>query len=259
METSSRAGLYVRCFLVGGIYGVLGQVIGTVVTPLTGPMFAGPVTLLLLGVVALIMYIPGVHQKIAAKSGFGSILPFNGFACGIADAYQGGYRASGTGSGAFKSVFGLFKSVVIYGGLACMAVGVLGSFVDFPKIPVPAAPSLTLSFVFAFIVAGVMCLLFQAITDAGGFAIPKVLMVGLSLGGICTLFGITDWLATIGGYGFTILVVGAGQAVTATTIAALGGQPLMLFVVWGVFAALAVIGTICGVGNRKFGGEDGGK
>ena len=72
-------------FVVGGLYAVVGQVIMTLLSGALGADFAylGPLTLLGMGVVALVLYIPGVQQRIAAVSGFGSILPFNGFAGGV--------------------------------------------------------------------------------------------------------------------------------------------------------------------------------
>ena len=64
------------------------------------------------------------------------------------------------------------------------------------------------------------------------------------------MFGVMDWIGAFGGFGFSILATGAGQAVTATTrLFAETGEPTMLLVVWGVFVALAVIGIICGAGN----------
>jgi hypothetical protein len=237
-------------FLVGGIYGLLGEIIGTAVTPLVGSAFAGPVTLILLGVVAIILFIPGIHQKIAAVSGFGSILPFNGFACGIAGAYQGGYAAGGAKAG-LKAVWKMFFYNVIVAGLICMAAGVLGAFVTFPKVPVPEAIPMPAMLVAAFVMGGALCLLFTFIMQVGHFSVPNILFWGLICGGVLSLFGITDVLTAIGGFGYTIMLVGAGTAVTATTQLIFAGNPVMICVVWGVFVAVAIIGIICGVGNLK--------
>ena len=105
-----------------------------------------------------------------------------------------------------------------------------------------------MEFIMAFLVGGTLCLLFQIVADATKAPVPLILLVGLALGGILTPFGIMDQLAEWGGAGFTIRVVGAGQAVCATTQAALAGNPWPLLSVIGVFLALTAIGLVCGSG-----------
>lgn len=246
----SRGKTWGLCFLVGGLYGVLGQVIYNIVLPVVGAANTSAVTLLLLGVVAIVMYIPGIHQKIAAVSGFGSILPFNGFACGVADAYEAGASAGGAGAGV-KAVVKMFVGVVIVGGVIAMAAGILGTFVQLPSIPVPEATSGMMLYVMAFIVGGCICLLFQIAMEFTHVSVPNLLIIGLALGGWLSLFGITQWLSAVGGCGFIIMVIGAGQALYATTMAALGGIVAPLLTIWGVFIALAIVGIVCGAGNLK--------
>ena len=130
-----------------------------------------------------------------------------------------------------------------------MLAGALAAFVTLPKLPVPQAPAMPLALLAGFVVAGLVCIAFQAVTDAGGFQVPNVLLVGQSLGGLLTLFGVTDVLAAVGGYSFKILVMGAGQAVMATTTLAFAGNALMLLVTWGTFFALALFGIVAALLN----------
>ena len=250
-KSQSRARLYALCFLVGGAYGIIGQLIGIALEPVVGPAFAAPCTLLCLGVLAVILYVPGIHQRVAAVSGFGSILPFNGFACGIADAFQAGHANGGGFAGGIRSVGGLFLHVIVLSSVVNMLAGALAACVTLPKLPVPQAPAMPLALLAGFVVAGLVCIAFQAVTDAGGFQVPNVLLVGQSLGGVLTLFGVTDVLAAIGGYSFKILVMGAGQAVMATTTLAFAGNALMLLVTWGTFFALALFGIVAAVLNLR--------
>lgn len=254
-KTQSKASLYGLCFLVGGIYGVIGQVLGTMLEPMVGAQFAAPCTLLCLGVLAVLLYVPGVHQRIAAVSGFGSILPFNGFACGIADAFQSGYANGGGVAGGMRSVGKLFFHVIIISSVVNMLAGALAANVALPKVTVPQAIPMPAAIVAGFVVAGLVCIAFQAVTDAGHFQVPNVLLVGQSLGGVLAIFGITDVLAALGGYSFKILVMGAGKAVMATTTLACQGSALMLLVTWGTFIALAVFGIVAALLNLKLGGE----
>lgn len=250
-RAESKGRLYGLCFLVGGIYGVIGQAIGTALEGIVGPGFAAPLTLLCLGVLAVILYVPGIHQRIAAVSGFGSILPFNGFACGNADAFEAG-QADGAGfSGGLRGVGRLFFHVIVCSSIINMIAGAIAANVELPHVPLPAPITGPASFLAAFVVAGLVCIAFQAVTDAGGFQVPNVLLVGQSLGGVLSLFGITDVLANLGGYGFKILVMGAGQAVEATTAACFTDGPLMLLITWGTFFALAIFGILSATLNLK--------
>jgi hypothetical protein len=247
----SKVGSYGLCFLVGGVYGVIGQLIGTALEPVVGAGLAAPCTLLCLGVLAVLLYVPGIHQRIAAVSGFGSILPFNGFACGIADAFQAGYADGGGVSGGLRGVGRLFFHVIVLSSVVNMLAGVLAANVMLPKVAVPHAVPMPMAVAAGFVVAGLVCIAFQAVTDAGGFQVPNVLLVGQSLGGVLTLFGVTDVLAALGGYSFKILVMGAGQAVMATTALACGGSALMLLVTWGTFFALALFGIVAALLNLR--------
>ena len=235
-KSQSKASLYALCFLVGGAYGLIGQLIGVALEPVVGPAFAAPCTLLCLGVLAVVLYVPGIHQRIAAVSGFGSILPFNGFACGIADAFQAGHANGGGFAGGIRSVGRLFLHVIVLSSVVNMLAGALAAFVTLPKLPVPQAPAMPLALLAGFVVAGLVC-------------IAYVLLVGQSLGGLLTLFGVTDVLAAVGGYSFKILVMGAGQAVMATTTLAFAGNALMLLVTWGTFFALALFGIVAALLN----------
>jgi|GEM_PF-806527 len=253
MENSSSK-VWPLCFLVGGIYAVIGQIIYTFVAPLVGESMAIIATLPMLGIVAIIMYVPGWHHRLAKVSGFGSILPLNGFACGVADAYQGGYRQGGSAAG-FKAVVKMFVGVVVVGSLIDMALGVLGALVTLPKVPVPAAVTGPLVFVTAFIVGGAICLLFQIANDLTSIPMPALLIGGLALGGVLGLFGVSDALAAFGSCGYNIMVIGGGTAVYSTTMLALAGIPIMLIIVWLIFVALSALGIVCAVLNFKVKGK----
>jgi hypothetical protein len=236
-------------FVVGGAYAVLGQFIGTALLPVVGPTYTASATLCSLGVVAMVLYIPGIHQKIAAVSGYGSILPFNGFACGIADAYERGYSDGGV-KGALVAVWKMFSSLVLAPAAICMVFAAVGMLVDFPQVAAPESVPMPLTLIGSFLVTGTICLVFQAIADAGHFSVPTMLFSGFLIAGICTMFGLTQVLSAIAGYGFGITLIGASQAITVTSgILFSGGDPLRFFSVLGVFLILALSGIVCGAGN----------
>ncbi len=254
-KADAKGRLYALNFLVGGMYGVIGQLIGVALEPVVGAAFAAPMTLVCLGVLAVCLYTPGIHQRLAAVSGFGSILPFNGFACGIADAFQAGY-AEGGFAGGMRGVGKLFFHVIVLSSIVNMLAGALAAFVALPMVPAPAAVPMPAAIACGFAVAGLVCLVWQALYDAVGQPkMPDFLLFSQSLGGILSLFGITDVLGALGGYSFKILILGAGQAVEATTALAFQQGPLMLLVTWGTFFALAFFGIVSALLNLKVTGR----
>lgn len=244
-DTQSTGKTLALCFLVGGIYGLIGQLIGIALESVVGPGLAAPLTLVCLGVLAVILYTPGIHQKIAAVSSFGSILPFNGFACGIADAFQAGHANDGGFAGGLKSVGKLFFHVIVLSSAINMAAGVLDHFIAFPKLTAPAAVPMPAALCAGFVAAGCVCLVWHLLYGAVGQpAMPDFLLASQSLGGILSLFGVTDVLASLGGYSFKILILGAGQAVEATTALCFSAGPANLLITWGTFFALAFFGIL---------------
>ena len=65
----------------------------------------------------------------------------------------------------------------------------------------------------------------------------------------------TDVLASLGGYSFKILILGAGQAVEATTALCFAAGPANLLITWGTFFALAFFGILAANLNLKVKGE----
>lgn len=107
-----------------------------------------------------------------------------------------------------------------------------------------------------FVVAGCVCLVWHLLYGAVGQpAMPDFLLASQSLGGILSLFGVTDVLAALGGYSFKILILGAGQAVEATTALCFTAGPANLLITWGTFFALAFFGILAANLNLKVKGE----
>lgn len=118
---------YVLSFLMGGFYCLIGQIFLTIWGPILGPAFGMPATLLSMGVVGVILYITGIHQKLAPHTGWGSILVFNGFACALANEYEEGAKEGGAGKGVCR-LLDLFFWVVGTGALIAIIVAVAAYF-----------------------------------------------------------------------------------------------------------------------------------
>ena len=76
----------------------------------------------------------------------------------------------------------------------------------------------------AFIVGGILCALFQIALMATKLEVPQLLVIGLVLGGIGSAVGFCDWLASVGGAGFSVMVVGAAQAIFNAFTALFAGE-----------------------------------
>lgn len=114
---------------MGGLYCAIGQLFLMMWVSVLGPTspYTMAATLLSMGVVGVVMFVAGAHQKLAAKTGWGSILVFNGFACALADTYEGAAREGGAGKGVL-ALLDLFLWVVGTGALLAIIVAVAAFF-----------------------------------------------------------------------------------------------------------------------------------
>lgn len=98
----------------------------------------------------------------------------------------------------------------------------------------------------AFLVGGLLCAIFQTALMFTKIGIPKLLIIGLALGGLGSAFGLCDMLSAFGGAGFSVMVVGAAQAIFNAIMALFGGAWLPICIVSAIFAVLTVFGLIAG-------------
>lgn len=105
-------------------------------------------------------------------------------------------------------------------------------------------------FVMAFVVGGMLCAVFQIALMFTKLGVPKLLIIGLALGGVGTALGACDWLAAVGGAGFSVMVVGAAQAIFNAFTAVFGGVWLPIGIVISIFACLTVFGLVAGAVYR---------
>ena len=81
-----------------------------------------------------------------------------------------------------------------------------------------------MSYVNAFFLAGIICVICQLLLIYTKLGVPKILILGFTIGAILTAFGIMDKLTGWGGAGMIVLIIDAGEAVFRGTIAALSGN-----------------------------------
>lgn len=117
-------------FLVGGIFAVIGQAITMFWLPILGgdSPFMGFAILVTMGVVGVILFVTGLHQKLAPHAGFGLVLPFNGFCAAISDAFVGASRETGSVGAGVKAALGLVAYVLGWGCLCIFVVALIAFF-----------------------------------------------------------------------------------------------------------------------------------
>lgn len=98
----------------------------------------------------------------------------------------------------------------------------------------------------AFLLGGIICALFQIFMMYTKLDVPRVLVLGFTLGALLTPYGMMDALAQWGGAGLLIMVMTAGNAVAGSTMALLGGNSLPFLIILGVFLAVTLIGLGAG-------------
>jgi hypothetical protein len=222
----------------------------------------GPLTLVSMGLVGGILYLPRIYDRIEQHCGFGAILPFCGFCVAIAHQVEEA-RLRGESIGkAIGAGLRLVGYVVGTGAIGCFIIGagalianvsvapisVLSGSVAAAQASIPASvPASMEQLVGAVLIGGVLSTVFQAFALFTEIPVPKVLILGLFAGGLLTPVGFMGSLTSLGGAGADIMLTGFGSAVSGTTMALLAGNPLPFIIVVCVIIALTLLGSIWGV------------
>ncbi len=103
-----------------------------------------------------------------------------------------------------------------------------------------------ITILFAFILGGCLCALFQVIGNYTKAAPPKILLLGIAAGAFLSALGVTSALGAFGGAGIGIMVIGFGEAVFMSVQAALMGNWMPALTTVGVVLALSILGSISG-------------
>lgn len=102
----------------------------------------------------------------------------------------------------------------------------------------------------AFLLGGLFCLVFQAALSYTRIGVPRLLVMGLALGGVFAALGIDAAIVAWGGAGMSVTVIGAGQGTFGSFSALLAGQPLPFVILLGIFTALTIFGLVAGLARQ---------
>jgi stage V sporulation protein AC len=262
-------------FLVGGMLGVVGEALVVLYshTPLYAAGFSTIVALATLGLIGAVLFIVGIYPKLETFGGMGAVLPFSGLAAAVAGATFGVGKASGSmGKGALTSFVELLCKVVLIGTAICCLIGtavfftglgavhtapyapggVLVEMVGPPNgseagppngVPVGVEP---LAFVWAFVISSILCALAQLVLMLTRLPMPVFLVSLFTIGALLTPTGFMKFLASLGGGGFQVMIIDAGEAIVSTFGALLQGNFVPFLSVLCLFVFLYTIGILAG-------------
>jgi hypothetical protein len=259
----------VLAMLTGACLALIGQLVGALwaflIIPTGNPTLislVGPFTLVSMGIVGGILFLPRIYDRIEQFGGFGAVVSFAGFCVAIAHATEEAKRSTGNTGAAIKAGVMVLLTVIGVGSVGCFLIGGAAFLANTVLAPIttaadglavaqtavtPLAPGSAQMLIGSVLVGALITGLFQAFLLYTDLPVPKVLVLAMFVGGLLTAPGVITSLSTLGGAGVDIMVVGAGSAVTATSMALLAGAPLPLLTVLCVFVALTVLGCVWGL------------
>ena len=247
-------------FLLGGLFCLIAQALfGFWNAALTGTameFFKGGAVLVSLGVIGFILGGLAIYQYFEEWATFGALFPFAGFAMAVGMKMvvpwtKGESLGKSIWPGAWLVIW--FNAV---GAAVCIAGGYIAGLLGWtPPADIPAAiiasndplVSLTIG-TRAFVGGGIICAVFQIVWLVVKAAIPKakhvwILMGGWMCGAIFCLPGLSQWLVSQFGQGFSCLIpVGGYNMFNTGYDLFLGGEHAMTGLVHLGSFMLAVFG-----------------
>ena len=247
-------------FLLGGLFCLIAQALfGFWNAALTGTameFFKGGAVLVSLGVIGFILGGLAIYQYFEEWATFGALFPFAGFAMAVGMKMvvpwtKGESLGKSIWPGAWLVIW--FNAV---GAIVCIAMGYIAGLLGWtPPADIPAAiitstdplVSLTIG-ARAFVGGGIICAVFQIIWLLIKSVVPKakhvwILMGGWMCGAIFCLPGLSQWLVSQFGQGFSCLIPVGGYNMFNTGFDLfLGGEHAMTGLVHLGSFMLAVFG-----------------
>ena len=128
MEIAKQVG---RAFLVGGILGLAAEVVRFVLLLILGEAspFVIPLTLMVMCLFAVVTFPSGLYNKWTDFGFIGAMLPISGLTAGVAAAYCGARKATGSVSEGVKAGIMLVVRLSGSGMLVAIVIALIVSFI----------------------------------------------------------------------------------------------------------------------------------
>lgn len=239
-------------FLIGGLFGVVGQlfIFGWSFALGVGNALVNPLTMVTMGVLGLVLFVTGIAPKLEAKTTMGITIPISGMVIAIGGVTYGVKRETGLTSAGAKAGAGLPLRVLGTGALVSVILSTALFFTTHGMLEIPSdATSMgpALDIVMSFIVGGAIAALAEAILLATKAPVPVLLIAFIVVGAIMAAFNL-DGLTFMNNGGFIVSLFAAGQAAYETfQVLLMGITPIPFITVLCVYLSVTVLGIVAGL------------
>ena len=246
----------IDAFLVGGVFGVVGQLLIFLWTAVFGEggTLVNPLTMASMGLIGLVLFVSGLSAKLEELTTMGVTIPISGMVIAIGGATYGTKRATGSAAAGAKAGAGLPLRVLGIGaGLSVVLCAVL-FFATHGALELSfeqASFGPILEIVLAFVVGGLLSLVAEAILLATKAPVPVLLIIFVVVGALLAAFNL-DGVPFLANGGFVVSLLAAGQAAYETfEVLLMGITPVPFCIVLCVYLTVTVLGIIAGLAKKE--------
>lgn len=239
-------------FLIGGLFGVIGQLFIFCWTAVLGAgnALVNPLTMVTMGVLGLVMFVTGIAPKLEEKTTMGVTIPISGMVVAIGGVTMGAKMKTGNAGAAAKAGAGLPLRVLGTGAAISVVLSAILWFATHGSLEMAFEASTfgpLLDTVLAFVVGGAIALVAEAVLLATKAPIPVLLIIFIVVGAIMAAFNL-DGAPIMCNGGFIVSLFAAGQAAYETfQVLLMGITPVPFITVLCVYLSVTVLGIVAGL------------
>lgn len=242
-------------FLIGGLFGVVGQlfIFGWTAVLGVGNALVNPLTMVTMGVLGLVLFVTDFAAKLEERTTMGMTIPISGMVVAIGGVTFGTKMETGSALAGAKAGAGLPLRVLGTGAAISVALSAVLFFATHGALEIPSdgssmGPALDLAL--SFLVGGAIAAIAEAVLIATKAPVPVLLIAFIVVGALLAAFNI-DGLPFMNNGGFIVSLFAAGQAAYETfQVLLLGITPIPFITVLCVYLAVTVLGIAAGLAKR---------
>lgn len=242
-------------FLIGGLFGVVGQlfIFGWTAALGAGNALVNPLTMVTMGVLGLVLFVAGIAPKLEELTTMGVTIPISGMVIAIGGVTFGTKMKTENAAAGAKAGAGLPLRVLGTGAAISVVLSAVLFFATHGSLELPSDGSslgplgdVALSFV----LGGAIALVCEAILAATKVPVPVLLIIFIVVGALMAAFNL-DGLPFMNNGGFIVSLFAAGQAAYETfQVLLMGITPVPFMTVLCVYLSVTVLGLVAGLAKR---------
>lgn len=244
-----------NAFVIGGVFGIIGQVFIYLWATALGAdnALVNPLTMVSMGVLGLAMFLTGIAPKLEERTTMGVTIPISGMVVAIGGVTFGTKMETGSASAGAKAGAGLPLRVLGTGAAISVVLSAILFFATRGSLELafpPVAMGPALDIVLSFVVGGAIAAIAEAILLATKAPVPVLLICFIVVGALIAAFNL-DASPLLSNGGFIVSLLAAGQAAYETfQVLLLGITPVPFITVLCVYLSVTILGLIAGLVKR---------